>query len=263
MIDLHAHILWGYDKGPRVMSESIQMVHMASVAGVTDIFVTPRVPYPYQQPDREEIAEKVRLLQEYADKHHMRIRLHVGAELDFHPDIGCILKGNMNDYCLGDSRYLLINMKYIEDIQQVDAVLALREAGFYPIMAHPERCLVMIEQPRGLLLLWQKGILIQSDIGSFAGLYGKDVKLFSRVLLEKNMVHFLGTNAQGVSAYGTQLQACREIIDDHCLNHDAWENCLANSQCVIQNEPFTQLISATRKSSLAFLADKVSHMLRT
>ena len=41
MIDLHTHILYGIDDGPRTKEESIKIIEEAYSNGITDIVLTP------------------------------------------------------------------------------------------------------------------------------------------------------------------------------------------------------------------------------
>ena len=57
MIDIHCHLLYGVDDGPKEIEESVKMLKSASEQGVTDIVLTPHYRRGMFKFDKELINE--------------------------------------------------------------------------------------------------------------------------------------------------------------------------------------------------------------
>ncbi|MBZ5581049.1 MAG: exopolysaccharide biosynthesis protein, partial [Acidobacteriia bacterium] len=82
MTDIHAHILPGFDDGPRDLDQSLAMLHAAAAAGTTDIVATPHLNYEFSF-DPPSIDQAVDQLRARAPA---GIRIHPGCELHFTAD---------------------------------------------------------------------------------------------------------------------------------------------------------------------------------
>ena len=67
--------------------------------------------------------------------------------------------------------------------------------GYNPILAHPERYIRIMQHPERVLAWMQKGVLLQCNMGSFAGAFGEHAKKNVEDLLRNNMIVFLGSDA--------------------------------------------------------------------
>ncbi|MBC7225179.1 MAG: tyrosine protein phosphatase, partial [Anaerolineae bacterium] len=73
----------------------------------------------------------------------------------------------------------------------------LQVQGLVPIVAHPERHAGVMEDPN-LLCRWvERGILAQVNAGSLLGQFGRRVEEVARILLEHDLVHFIGSDGHG------------------------------------------------------------------
>jgi protein-tyrosine phosphatase len=60
--------------------------------------------------------------------------------------------------------------------------------------------------------LVQEGALTQITSGSIIGLFGKNVKSFSKKIIEHNLAHFIATDAHNMNSRGFTLQEAYETI---------------------------------------------------
>jgi tyrosine-protein phosphatase YwqE len=78
-----------------------------------------------------------------------------------------------------------------------DILLAVREAGYYPILAHPERYVYMemrdYERLKGLGIKFQMNLFSQTDR------YGKTVRKKMNALLDKHYYNYVGTDLHRIS----------------------------------------------------------------
>ena len=113
---------------------------------------------------------------------------------------------------LANSRYVLFELPFSNRMLNFENIIfELKEIGAIPVLAHPERYLYIQENPDELLEMLNLGILLQSNYGSFMGLYGKKAKTTAELLLKNKLIHFLGSDTH---KQGTIYENIDKIIKD-------------------------------------------------
>ncbi len=82
-------------------------------------------------------------------------------------------------------------------------IYELQLQGITSILAHPERNAAVNKDPRLLLELNERGVLLQLNTGSITGLFGSEVKKTAHKLLKQGIVHIIGSDAH--SAQGRRI----------------------------------------------------------
>lgn len=80
-------------------------------------------------------------------------------------------------------------------------------AGYQPVIAHPERYLYMGE--KDYLQLKEKGYGFQLNLMSLSGYYGPHPKVVSEKLLKQRMYDFVGTDLHHLERYRPMLDQLR------------------------------------------------------
>ena len=192
MVDIHSHILPELDDGSRSFEESLEMLEMAAHAGTTDIVASPHsnAEFPFKP---ELIEEKLTKLQSAVKD---RIRLHTGC--DFHLSYDNIQDAlsHPTKYTINHRCYLLVEFSEASIFQRtVDIFGRLLGAGMVPVITHPERNALLQERTRDLEQWVRDGCLIQVTGQSFLGTFGRSAKSYADMLLERNLVHFVASDA--------------------------------------------------------------------
>ena len=63
MVDIHTHILWAVDDGPKQMEETMQLLEQAVDEGITEIIATSHSFHPQYHVQYETINSQIQLLQ--------------------------------------------------------------------------------------------------------------------------------------------------------------------------------------------------------
>ena len=123
-----------------------------------------------------------------------------GAEYRLEADLAEKLKrGEL--LTLNDSgRYLLVELPdtFLPEFT-ADVLYQIQLAGVTPIIAHPERNMVLGREPAQLSAFIRRGMAAQLTTGSIMGLFGSQAKKISRELLIKGLIHIVASDAHSPS----------------------------------------------------------------
>lgn len=210
MKDIHNHILYDIDDGSTSYQKSIEILNNLKQRGVTDIVATPH--YIIGTNYNSDNKKKIELLNNL--KKATDINLYIGNEV--------YLDNNIIDYIkdkkistINNSRYLLIELPLNEKMECAnDIIFELRNNGIVPILAHPERYhYLTIDDFKKFI---DQGCLLQGNITSLIGKYGKNACNNLKLLLKKRMIHVLGTDTHLTSNFNLDrcLKILKKIVDE-------------------------------------------------
>jgi len=179
---------------------SVAILRLAEENGVTDIILTPH----YIQNHRgcylnEHVKEQFESLKSEIKKQNINLNIYLGNEL-YVDSLDIISKIKSKEvYTLNDSKYILIEFPMDKIISNVeDIIYEIRMLGLIPIIAHPERCNVFFENKKLLDKCTEEGALIQVNIGSILGRFGRDIKKYALKLIKNNKVDFVATDTHSL-----------------------------------------------------------------
>ena len=195
MIDLHAHILWGMDDGASTPEVSLAMMELARGDGITDLVATSHYLSPLWPFREESYGEVLALTAALAREGDPPLTLHPGGEWFWSEEIFSRL-ADPGALTLAGSRYLLLELPALFLPAHLDQFLfRLQLAGKIPVLAHPERHLVLSRHPDRLLPWVERGMLIQLTAGSLTGDWGEEIRTAAVFLTRERRAHFLGSDA--------------------------------------------------------------------
>ena len=240
LIDIHSHILFGVDDGPKTMEQSLEMLMQAEKEGITDILATSHVCHPQYHVHSANVLQQVPQLQRTLDDQGIKLKIHAGHEVRMTNDL--LEKLEIKEVLpLANSHFLLLELPSSNvPIYTKDMIVLLKSRGITPIIAHPERNKAIAEKPSRLERLIREGAVAQITAGSLAGHFGKAVQKLSLDLVRANLVHTYGSDAHNLTtrpflydAGLTYLEKKKEL--------DAVDLLLENNARIIENKPFILL----------------------
>ena len=187
--DYHCHLLPGVDDGVQKMEETLEILKMWDAVGVKEVWMTPHVmeDYPNEPTELREKFEQVRNI------YSGQIELHLAAENMM--DLLFMKRFNEENFLtIGEAASnLLVETSYYIPPMNMDLIMSrIKEKGYSPILAHPERYQYM---ERKDYLRWKgHGVLFQLNIPSLVGAYGLEVMHKAEWLLKENMYDLCGTD---------------------------------------------------------------------
>lgn len=205
--DWHSHILPGVDDGVPDMESALRVLERYEQLGIREVWLTPHV--------MEDIPNATIELQqrfcELTSAYSGPLTLHLAAE--YMLDNGFEERLNKDDLlCIGstDSRTLLLETSYFSPPMDLYGTIAhIRERGYQPLLAHPERYIYMDDSDYERLL--SCGVKFQCNITSLTGIYGKDARQKFSTFLSKGWIQAMGTDIHRLSSFNHAIS--RKCID--------------------------------------------------
>ena len=185
--DWHCHILPGVDDGFRTVEDSLEALSEYEKAGIRSVWFTPHImeDIPNETADLKAAFETLR--RAYSGP----VVLNLASEnmLDFLFERRLAEK----DFLPFSGRRLLIETSYYNPPMNFDNIIGrIKSAGFFPVLAHPERYMYM-DNAR-YRSLHDSGIKFQINLPSLTGFYGQSVKERAEWLLENGLCDLTGTD---------------------------------------------------------------------
>ncbi len=201
MIDIHSHILYGVDDGAQSLGDAMEMARVAAADGVHTIVATPHGVEWSTDCSWPETVARVTALQGELNKLGVNVKLAPGLEVYLAPKLSTQLEDG-SAFPLNGSRYILVEMPMNQfPIYAEQAIFELQLRGLIPILAHPERNSGIQKDPQLLQTLVERGVLGQVTAASLCGSFGARTKEPARVLLQRNLVHVIASDAHSPSGH--------------------------------------------------------------
>lgn len=187
--DWHSHILPGVDDGLKTIEQSLEVLKTFEEAGISKVWLTPHIMEDYPN-TTESLRNRFAELKE-AWNGNVEIKLASENMLDALFDERLESKDFLP---LGDKgEYLLVETSYMNPPLGMDDMLeGVFEAGYTPVLAHPERYRYMTEDDYRKLK--SRGILFQTNYFSSVGGYGDDARKKAAWLLKEGMIDLTGSD---------------------------------------------------------------------
>jgi len=236
MIDMHSHILFGVDDGPKTIEDTLRILEQAVQEGITDMIATPHAYSPHFHVSRNEIEGQIELLKDVVRAASIPVKLHTGQEVRLCENL--VEKLLMGDaLTLANSRYLLLELPTQSvPAYTVNIIQSLLGEGYIPIIAHPERNRAIAEKPERLERLVRHGALAQITAGSVAGHFGRNVQKLSLQLIEANLIHTYGSDVHNVTTRPALFEKGLDYLEKKQY-HDIADILLENNERILRDDP--------------------------
>lgn len=189
-VDMHSHILPGIDDGSPDVATSLRFVKAFEAMGYEHIICTPHIYKELYPNDKETISAAKELLLAEMSKNNISIKLDAGAEYMINQDFDI-----SKPLCPLNDKHLLIEMSYLTESPNISqTIFDLEIKGYQPVLAHPERYTFYFKDKSRLKRFKEKGCLLQLNLLSVLGYYGKDVKHLAEMLLSEKLYDLAGTD---------------------------------------------------------------------
>lgn len=229
MIDLHTHILPGFDDGAQTLTEALAIARVAESERISCMVASPHVLDEEALRRTREIAHAVAALQRALEEEGIAIKVVPAAEVHIRDDLVTHLRAGLPLTINDNGRYLLLEPPFQQlPMCAEQVVFELLANGVTPIITHPERSLGFRNQPELLYRMVDNGALAQLTANSLTGMMGPDVQRFSRLMLEHGLAQIMSTDAHSPDRRPPLLQsavaAAAELIGEQAAQRLVQDN---------------------------------------
>jgi len=233
MIDIHHHLIYDLDDGPRDLETSCAMIDAAIENGFTHIVATPHAN------DRWAYTPEINRQRLGEIEAHAAGRLTLGLGCDFH-----LSYDNIQDQFVNPSRYTINNLRYLlvefpdYGIQPGigETLYEFVASGVTPIITHPERNATLQAKPEMMAEWIRTGCLVQVTAGALLGRFGPKAETAAQLLLRNNWVQFLASDAHNLTSRPPNLgDGHRALLKDYG-QEVADRLCIHNPRAVFYGE---------------------------
>jgi len=241
MKDLHSHLLYGIDDGSKTIEESIKLLKEMEKAGTTDLILTPHyVDHSKYNCNNEDKMKLFKEFQNKAKEQNININLYLGNEVFYTSHFLELLK-NKEIRTLNDSKYLLFEFPmsnvYANALEVTNEII---RKGYVPVLAHPERYYAFQKHPEALEVYIMGGILMQANLTTLFGKYGRTAEKTLKYFLKKKWISFLGSDTHHEVKYNEKKleKKLLRITKDKDYVEDLLKN---NFDKVIENKDISMI----------------------
>lgn len=190
--DMHSHMVPGIDDGSQSLDDSIKFIKGLNEVGFKKFITTPHIHGEMYDNDTTKVQSYFKKLQEYIQEHMPGVSIDVSAEY--------FLDNYFQDQVLPKGLMPFGNNNVLVEVSMAgwprnfrDLIFNVQANGYRPILAHPERYLYETDI-RIYAELKAKGILLQMNLLSIIGYYGREVQANAEKMMEQNLYDLCGTD---------------------------------------------------------------------
>ena len=199
IIDLHTHLIPGVDDGAQTIEDSLDLARQAVSEGVEHLVLTPHHRNNQFINHAQGVIEAVEELQEMLKQHHIPLNVYPSQEIRINEKLMDDLL-NRNLLSLDDSgKYYLIEFPTATVPDYSERMLGqLIHRGITPVIAHPERNHVFVQDMSVFAEFIEMGCLGQITTSSIAGAFGDKIQQASIEMIQNGWAHILASDAHSV-----------------------------------------------------------------
>ena len=236
MIDIHSHLIYGVDDGSDSIETSISILNDLSKNGVTDIILTPHyiTDTNYISSKYKNIFKLIELKRE-VKKQGINIKLYLGNEIYMDPNILNLIKENK--MCsLNNTEYILVELPMSGNYPDYQEIIRdLINIGFKVVLAHPERYISFQKDYNKILEMVNMGVLLQCNVDSILGNYGREAKKTMKLILKDKLVTFVGTDIHSTKNDYSYIEKAKNKFKKYLTEEEINKVFDENARDIIKN----------------------------
>lgn len=210
--DIHSHILYQTDDGPKTKEEMFALLDQAYKDGIRHLCLTSHFHPGFYGNNTARKEEAFQTLFAYTSKKYPDLSLYQGNELYYSPDCVSWLHQGLCQ-TLNNSRYVLVDFSHQVSYREIaDGLKSLLSAGYIPILAHAERYRLKAKQ---IISLKQLGVLIQLNAQAILGENGFLKKHKTKKILSEHLADFVATDTHDITYRSPKMEKCYHYVAKH------------------------------------------------
>lgn len=239
LVDIHSHLVPGVDDGARSVEAAVASVERMTHVGIRRLITTPHIRGSLTL-NPEGLEERLSQVSEAFDEAAVAIKAAL-PEIEYKRGHEILL--DVPEVDLSDPRirmdgtsFVLVEWPRLQIPPGSHRVLArLREQGYRPIVAHPERYMGQAN-PLDMAGRWRRaGAYLQVNYGSLDGRYGHQANEIALQLLEAGLVDYMASDFHGKSGLKIYKEEAWEVLQERDGGEALDFMCRVNPDRILHN----------------------------
>ena len=241
MIDIHSHIIFDVDDGPKTLEDSRRLLEESYRQGVRTIISTSHRRKGMFETPEEKIAANFKQVQDLTKQVADDLTVLYGAEIYYTSDILKKLEEGTFP-SLGGTKYVLIEFSMNTPYKDIHSALGnVIRLGMTPVVAHIERyhCLENDEDRVSELINMGCYMQVNSSNVLKPKLFGDRYKFMKKrvqFFLERDLVHFVASDMHNLDDRPPYMQKAYQIVAKKYGAERAEELFKTNQEILLSNE---------------------------
>ncbi len=222
--DIHSHILPGIDDGSPDIESSIRLINGLIDLGITKSVATPHIIGDLYKNNKTTINNSLNLLKAELEKRSIQFDLSAAAEYMLDTYFFELIQNDEPLLTIKDN-IILTEFSYVSAPNEINKIsFDIINAGYRPILAHPERYSYFHDNLKIYNKLNDFGFSLQVNLLSLAGYYGKNSMKAAQYMLDNNIVAYVATDLH--HPMHLQLLSDKKSIEKFytLLSHRTWND---------------------------------------
>jgi tyrosine-protein phosphatase YwqE len=192
--DIHSHILPGIDDGSPDIETSLQLLNSLHDAGISKFICTPHIIGDLYHNTPQTINDALARLRKAVHQNGLDVEISAAAEYMLDDHFMELIR-NKEPLMKLSGNYILTELSYATPPSRLEDIsFEININNYQPLMAHPERYPYYHSNYESYSRLKELGFLLQVNLLSLTGYYGKHVAKAAKYILENNLADFVGTD---------------------------------------------------------------------
>ncbi len=224
--DMHSHILPGIDDGSPDLETSIFLIKGLMEMGVTKSIATPHVISDLYRNTPATINAALNSLKTELKNQSINFEVHAAAEYMLDSYFLEILNKEEKLLTIKDN-IILTEFSYASMPNEPEQYsFEIQNIGYSPILAHPERYPYYNNNYKMYHRFIDLGFMLQINLLSLTGYYGKEAAKAAEYMLKNGMVSFVGTDMHHGRHLSMLQDPKNQKLFKSLLEHQTWNDFL-------------------------------------
>ncbi|MFC3931804.1 capsular polysaccharide biosynthesis protein Cps4B [Streptococcus dentapri] len=241
MIDIHSHIIFAVDDGPKTLEDSLQLIAESYRQGVRTIVATSHRRKDMFETPEEKIHVNFLKVKEAVKSRFADLTLVYGGELYYTEDLRQKLESGLAPN-MGETRYVLIEFSKTTPWREIEQALTkILLLGITPIVAHIERYDALDSKPERVQKIINMGCYTQVNSNHVLKpkLFGDGEKIFKvrgRYFLEQDLVHCIASDMHNLDKRPPYMEQAYQQVAKLFGESRAQALFKENAACLLRDE---------------------------
>ena len=193
LTDVHSHFIPGIDDGAPDMDTSLALISAMHDLGYRKVITTPHVMGDTYRNTPEDILGGLDKVRKAIASRGLDIEVDAAAE--YYLDDSLEQKIKEKSLLTFGNNHVLFELPFIAEPPMLNStVFEMQTAGYRPVLAHVERYPFWYRDWDKIEAMYDRGVVLQVNIGSLTGAYGPEARKVGEKLIDKAMVKVLSSD---------------------------------------------------------------------